>query len=193
VLVAPEFTRAAFHFMSELGKLNAAITELDVARYDGHIPNGYDAAIVFAGPASLSGLGLPIRTAEPEFSVVNPIDGTTVLHAEKASTFDLLQLGMVNGTPLLAVSYHGDPATVHALENVGSEQLATQVAVVTVVAPNGATAYDIGDKLRVSYADDETVAKVWAQIRLAVALALVALIVCAGLYASRRLTGRSGS
>lgn len=190
VLLTPAFARAAFHFMGELGKMNSAITQLDVLPYDGHIPEGYDYAIVFASPDRLEGLGLPLRTSAPAFAIMNPIDDVDVLRAGSDTTFALLQLGHVHGTPILALSYHGDPSGIRALELLRVGQLATQISRVTVVATDGATTYDIGDKLRVRYADDDSLARIWARSRLGIAVVLFALIVTGGWYAARRLTGR---
>jgi len=191
LLVAPSFTGAAFHFLNEVGKLNAAIVRLDVMPYDGTIPAGYDAALVFADPHVLGNLGLPIRPAEPEFAVVDPPAGAEVLRAGGASTFALLQLGTANATPLLAVSYHGAPSAIGGVASVGAAQLSKQIAGVTVIDASGATTYEIGEKLRVTYPGDETLAEIWARYRLAFALAFVLLIAAAGLYAARRLTGRT--
>jgi Bacterial cellulose synthase subunit len=191
VLVAPEFTRAAFHLMGEIGKMNAAIVQLDVARYDGRVPDGYDYAIVFAPPEKLGGFALPVRADEPVFTLVNPTDDRDVFAAGPAATFALLELGEAHGTPLLAVSYHGTPGGIVALEQVDAAQLATQVAGLTVVNGAGVTTYDVGEKLRPQYPGDVTVAEIWSRIRLYVALALLALIVAGGVYASRRLTGRT--
>jgi hypothetical protein len=191
VLDAPPFARAAFHFMSELGAMNAAIAQLDVARFAGTVPVGYDAAIVFAPPDELDGLGLPIRTAAPVFEVVNPTDAASVLHAGAATAFALLQLGEVRGTPLLALTYHGDPSGIAGIETVRASQLATQVAPVTVIDARGATAYDIGDKLRVSYAGDATLDRLWVWVRIGVALGLIAAILAGAAYSARRLTGKT--
>jgi hypothetical protein len=191
VLVAPEFTRAAFHLMGEVGKMNAAIVQLDVARYDGRVPDGYDYAIIFAPPEKLDGLALPVRADEPAFTLVNPTDDRDVFAAGPAETFALLELGEAHGTPLLAVSYHGAPSGIAALEHVDAAQLATQVAGLTVVNGDGVTTYDVGEKLRPQYPGHATVAEIWSRIRLYVALALLALIVAGGFYASRRLTGRT--
>gem|GEM_PF-4777897 len=190
VLVAPEFTRAAFHLMGEVGKMNAAIVQLDVARYDGRVPDGYDYAIVFAPPEKLDGFALPVRAGEP-FTLVNPTDERDVFAAGSAATFALLELGEAHGTPLLAVSYHGAPGAIAALEHVDAAQLATQVSGLTVVNGDGVTTYDVGEKLRPQYPGDETVAEIWSRIRLYVALVLLAVIVAGGFYASRRLTGRT--
>jgi hypothetical protein len=191
VLVTPAFTREAFHVMTELGKMNASITQLDVVPFAGTVPDGYDAAIVFAPPTQLRGLGLPIRPRAAAFDVIDPTADTSVLHAGSATTFALLQLGVSRGTPLLAISYHGAPSAMQALEAVDAAQLATQVAVTSVVDARGVTAYDIGEKLRVTYAGDETVEQIWARVRIGVALALVILILAGAMYAARRLTGAS--
>jgi hypothetical protein len=191
VLVAPEFTRAAFHLMGEIGKMNAAIGQLDVARYDGRVPAGYDFAIVFAPPAGLAGFGLPVRANAPAFTLVNPTDDRDVFTAGAGATFALLELGEAHGTPLLAVSYHGAASGIGALANVDTAQLATQVADLSVVNGSGVTAYDVGEKLRPRYPGDETPAEIWSRSRAYVALVLLALIVAGGFYASRRLTGRN--
>jgi hypothetical protein len=191
LLVAPSFTGAAFHFLNELGKLNAAIVQLDVVPFDGSVPAGYDAALVFADPHALGNLGLPIRSAAPEFAVIDPPAGVEVLRAGSASTFALLQLGTANATPLLAVSYHGDPSAIGGVASVGAAQLSKQIAGVTVIDASGATTYEIGEKLRVTYPGDESLARLWVRFRLAFAVAFVLLIAAAALYASRRLTGRT--
>jgi len=191
VLVAPEFTRAAFHLMGSIGRLNAAITKLDVARYDGHVPDGYDFAIVFAPPDGMDDLHLPIRTSAPAFRLVNPTDNVNVVTADAETSFALLQLGDARGTPVLAVTYHGNPAAIDALERVRAGQLATQVADVSIVSGNDVTTYDVGEKLRPSYPGELTGAAIWSKARLWVALVLLALIVLGGRYAARRLTGRN--
>jgi hypothetical protein len=191
VLVAPQFTRAAFHFMGDIGKMNAAIVQLDALRYDGRVPDGYDFAIVFAPPAGLDAFGLPVRTDAPAFTLVNPTDDRDVFVAGGAATFGLLELGAAHGVPLLAVSYHGNARGIGALETVGAAQLATQIADMTVVNGDGVTTYDVGEKLRPRYPGDATPAEIWARIRLYVALVLLALIVAGGYYASLRLTGRT--
>jgi hypothetical protein len=189
VLVTPAFTRAAFRFMNELGALNSAIVELDVARFDGSVPDGYDAAIVFAPPGALHDLGLPIRPGAASFAVMNPTDGTDVLQADPATTFALLQLGMVRGTPLLAVSYHGDARAIGGVESVRADQLATQITGVSVIDARGATAYDIGDKLRVTYPGDETAEQIWERVRIAVTAGVLLAIAAGAVYCVRRLTG----
>ncbi len=190
VLAAPEFTRAAFHLMGEIGKMNSAIVQLDAARYDGRVPDGYDFAIVFAPPQNLGGLALPVRPQAPEFTLVNPTDDANVFAAGPATTFGLLELGAARGTPLLAVSYHGAASAIGLLEGVPASALATQVADLTVVNGDGVTTYDVGEKLRPAYPGDATPAQIWSRIRLGVALALLSLIVAGGWFASRRLTGR---
>ena len=191
VLVAPPFARAAFHFMSELGAMNAAIARLDAAAFDGSVPDGYDAAIVFAPPDGLAGFGLPIRTAAPAFDVIDPTDATSVLHAVAATPFALLQIGEVRGTPLLALTYHGDPGAIAGIEAVRAAELATQVGPVSTIDERGVTTFDIGDKLRVRYAGDETIDQLWARVRLGIALALIVAILAGAAFAARRLTGGS--
>jgi hypothetical protein len=191
VLVAPGFARAAFHVMTQLGALNAAIDQLDVVPFTGSVPSGYDAALVFGPPAALGNLGLAIRTGAPAFDVIDPAEGVSVLHAAPATTFALLQLGEVHGTPLLALSYHGGPAAIASIASLKAGQLATQVAPVAVLDDRGATAFDIGDKLRVRYAGDATIDDLWARVRIGVAVVLTTLIVGGAAYASRRLTGGS--
>lgn len=191
VLVAPEFTRAAFHIMDAIGRLNSGITQLDVKRYEGTVPDGYDFALVFAPPDGLGSLHLPIRAAAPAFRLVNPTDNVDVLTADTDTPLALLQLGQANGTPVLAVTYHGSPAAIDALERVRAAQLATQVADVTVVAGDNVTTYDVGEKLRPSYPGDLTAADIWSRAKLWVALVLLVLIVLGGRYAARRLTGKT--
>jgi hypothetical protein len=191
LLVAPAFTTAAFHFVNEVGRMNAAIARLDVVPFAGRIPPGYDAAIVFAPPQALGGLGLPIRPRANAFVVVDPAADADVFDAGGASTFALLQLGTAGATPLLAVSYHGAARAVDRIATVDAAQLATQIAGVTVIDARGATAYDIGEKLRVTYPGDGTVEELWARFRIAIAAALVVVIVAAALHAARRLTGKT--
>jgi len=191
LLVAPAFTAAAFHFVNEVGVINTAIAQLDVMPFAGRIPPGYDAAIVFAPPQALGGLGLPIRPRATAFVVADPAADTDVFAAGGTSTFALLQLGTVGTPPLLAVSYHGAPRAVERIATVDAAQLATQVGGVTVIDARGATTYDIGEKLRVTYPGDGTVEALWARFRMAIAAALVVLIVAAALHATRRLTGRT--
>jgi hypothetical protein len=190
VLVAPGFTRAAFHLMGEIGKMNAAIAHLDAEPYRGTVPAGYDYAIVFAPPDALGGYHLGVRAAEPVFEAVNPTDNTDVFGAAADTNVGLLQLGDAVGTPLLAVTYHGSPSSIALFEGVRAGQLTTQVANVSVVDGRGVTTYDIGEKLRMHYPGELTAGAVWARIRLAVALVLLAGIVLGGVYCARRLTGR---
>jgi hypothetical protein len=190
VLVAPGFTRAAFHVMGEIGKMNAAIAYLDVGPYGGSVPAGYDYAIVFAPPEALDGYHLGMRAAEPVFAAVNPTDDARVFGAAADTNVGLLQLGNAAGTPLLAVTYHGAPSSIALLEGVRAGQLTAQVANVSVVDQRGVTTYDIGEKLRMHYPDDLTAGAIWSRIRLAVALALLAAILLGGRYCARRLTGR---
>jgi hypothetical protein len=159
--------------------------------YTGSVPDGYDFALVFAPPALLDDLHLPIRPSAPAFTLVNPTDDGQVLTATPQTSFALLQLGDANGTPVLAVSYHGAPAAIGALEQVRAAQLATQVADVTVVSGSDVTTYDVGDKLRPSYPGDVTAADIWSRVKLGVALALLVLIVAGGRYAALRLTGKT--
>ncbi len=189
VLLTPAFAHAAFHVLSELGALNASIVQLDVARFAGRVPPGYDAALVFAPPAALGDLGLPIRTGAATFDVVNPTDDTSALRVRPATSLALLQLGTHAGTPLLALTYHGDPRSIVGIATVAASELATQVAPVTVIDGRGATAYDVGDKLRVRYAADASLAALWLWLRIGLTLALIGLIVAGAAYASRRLTG----
>jgi len=192
LLVAPPFTPAAFHFLNELGKMNSAIEQLDVERYDGSIPAGYDAAILFAPPQALGGdFGLPIRPRAAAFAVVDPTADVDVLSAGRDSSFALLQVGAVRATPLLAASYHGDPGAIESIATVRAAQLATQVAGVTVLDARGATTYEIGEKLRVTYPGEGTFEALWARFRIVIAGALIVLIVAAACYAARRLTGRT--
>jgi hypothetical protein len=190
VLVAPGFTRAAFHVMGEIGKMNAAIAHLDVEPYHADVPAGYDFAIVFAPPDALKGYHLGVRATEPVFAAVNPTDGASVFSAAADTNVGLLELGDAAGTPLLAVTYHGAPSSIALLEGVSAGQLITQVADVSVVDERGVTTYDIGEKLRMYYPGDLTVGAIWSRIRLAVVLALLAAIVLGGSYCARRLTGR---
>jgi hypothetical protein len=192
VLIAPGFTRAAFHVLGEIGKLNAAIVRLDVQPWSGTVPAGYDYALVFAPPDRLAGLQLPLRTDAAQFTLVNPTDNRDVLSSAPGSPVAIAQLGVANQTPVLAFTYHGDGAAALAsLERVHAGQLARQVADVTVVSGNDVTVYDVGEKLRPSYAGDLTPAMIWSRVKLGVALVLLALIVLGARYASRRLTGRT--
>jgi hypothetical protein len=190
VLVAPGFTRAAFHVMGEIGKLNAAIAQLDAAPYTGTVPPGYDYAIVFAPPEQLDGYHLGVRAAEPVFAAVNPTDNRLVFSAGADTNAGLLELGNAGGTPLLAVTYHGSPASVALLEAVRAGQLTTQVADVSVVDARGVTTYDIGEKLRMHYPGELSAGGIWRRIRLPVVLVLLLGIVLGGRYCARRLTGR---
>ena len=193
VLMAPEFTRAAFRLLGSIGRLNAAITQLDVAPYTGTVPGGYDFAIVFAPPSAPGDLHTPLRTSAPAFALVNPTDNASVFTAAPDTPFALLQLGDAGGTPVLSVSYHGNADALDALERVRAAQLATQVADVTVVSGDDVTTYDVGEKLRPSYPGELTAAAIWSNARLWVAIALLILIVLGGCYAARRLTGRTVS
>jgi hypothetical protein len=191
VAVDPALTAAAVHFMGEVGRMNAGISQLDVVPFRGAVPAGYDYAIVFAPPPAIANLALPVRTVAPAFSIVNPVDGVTARAAGPASTFALLQLGESAGTPVLAVSYHGDAHASRWIASVAAAQLATQIGGLTIVDDGGATTYDVGEKLRVSYPDDRTPGRIWNGVRLPVTLALFALLVLAGSYCARRLTGRT--
>lgn len=191
VLLTPEFARAAFALLGSIGRLNSAISQLDVAAYGGSVPPGYDFAIVFAPPDAAGDVRAPIRTAAPAFALVNPTDNVDVFAAAPDSSFALLQVGDSGGTPVLDVTYHGGPQALEALERVRAAQLATQVADVTVVSGDDVTTYDVGDKLRPSYPGDLTAAAIWSRAHLWVALVLLVLIVLGGRYASRRLTGRT--
>jgi hypothetical protein len=193
VLVEPSVTRAAFHLLDEVGKMNSAIDRLDVARYDGEVPDGYDYAIVFAPPDALAGLQLPARAEAPAFRVVNPTDDATVLAVTPATNLVLLQVGRSGATPVLAVSAHGAPGSFRLLEGVDAGQLSTQVASVSVAAGDGVTAYDIGDKLRVRYAGELTAAEIWSRVRLAVSAVCLIAIALGGRYVALRLTGRTSA
>jgi hypothetical protein len=191
VLVAPEFHNVAFHMLGSIGRLNAAITQLDVKPYTGTVPGGYDFAIVYAPPGDLDNLHLPVRPSAPAFAFVNPTDDAKVFRAAADSEFALLQLGDANGTPVLAITYHGSAAALRALERTRAAQLATQVADVSVVGDDGVTTYDVGEKLRPRYPGELTAADIWSRAKLGVAIALLILIVLGGRYAARRLTGRT--
>lgn len=191
VLVAPEFTRTAFHLMGSIGRLNSAITQLDVKPYDGKVPDGYDFAIVFAPPAQLDGLQLPVVPSAPGFTMINPTDDVAVFRAEAGDRFALLQIGDANGTPVLALTYHGSPDALASIDDVRAEQLATQIAGVSIITASGVTTYDVGEKLRMRYPGEVTAADVWSRVKLGVALVLLVLIVLGGRYAARRLTGRT--
>jgi hypothetical protein len=192
VLIAPGFTPAAFHVIGEIGKLNAAIVRLDVQPWSGAVPDGYDYALVFAPPDRLAGLQLPLRTDAAAFSLVNPTDDRSVLRAAPDTPVAIAQLGLANQTPVLAFTYHGDEtAALAALAGVQADQLARQVADVTVVSGNAVTVYAVGAKLRPSYAGDLTPEMIWSRVKLGVALLLLVLIVLGAGYASRRLTGRA--
>ena len=192
VLIAPGFTRAAFHVLGEIGKLNAAIVRLDVQPWSGAVPDGYDYALVFAPPDRLAGVQLPLRPDAAQFTLVNPTDNRDVLSAAPDTPVAIAQLGVANQTPVLAFTYHGDGGVALAsLERVHAGQLARQVADVTVVSGNDVTVYDVGEKLRPSYADDLTPDMIWSRVKLGVALVLLVLIVLGGRYASRRLTGKT--
>jgi hypothetical protein len=189
VLVAPPFARAAFHFVDELGRMNGGIARIDAAPFTGTVPAGYDAAIVFAPPQMLAHLHLPIRPREASFAVIDPTAAATVLQAGPTTTFALLEAGGTRAVPMLAVSYHGAPQAIDRIATVGAAQLATQVAGVTVLDARGATAYDIGDKLRVHYPDSDTLAHLWDRARLWVALVATIAVLAGAFYCSRRLTG----
>jgi hypothetical protein len=192
VLIAPGFTPAAFHVLGEIGKLNAAIVRLDVQPWSGSVPDGYDYALIFAPPDRLAGLQLPLRPDAPAFTLVNPTDNRDVLSAAADTPVALVQLGQANQTPILAFTYHGDGATaLAALERVNAGQLTRQVADVTVVSGNGVTVYDVGEKLRPSYAGDLTPDMIWSRVKLGVALLLLVLMALGMRHASRRLTGKT--
>jgi hypothetical protein len=190
VLVAPELVHAATHFMGELGKLNAGIAELDVLPYDGTVPPGYDYALIFTLPQDLHYLAVPVH-GEAGFAIVNPVDAVDALRVDEGAKMGTLQVGRIGGTPFLAVSYHGGPAAIGAIDGVRASQLQTQVASVAIVDGNGATSFDVGEKLRVRYADDDLLSLVWSRTRLGIAIALFVLLVLGCWYVSRRLTGRT--
>jgi hypothetical protein len=190
VLVEPEFIHAATHFMGELGKLNAGIAQLDVQPYDGRVPPGYDYALIFTAPEKLRDLAVPVH-GEAGFAIVNPVDGTDALRVAGDDRMGTLQVGRIGGTAFLAVSYHGDPSAVEAIDTVRASQLATQVASVSIIDANGATAYDVGEKLRVRYADDDVLGIAWGRARLGIAIGLLLLLLWGCRYVSRRLTGRT--
>jgi hypothetical protein len=178
--------------LGEIGKLNAAIVRLDVQPWSGSVPDGYDYALIFAPPDRLAGLQLPLRPDAPAFTLVNPTDNRDVLSAAADTPVALVQLGQANQTPILAFTYHGDGATaLAALERVNAGQLTRQVADVTVVSGNGVTVYDVGEKLRPSYAGDLTPDMIWSRVKLGVALLLLVLMALGMRHASRRLTGKT--
>jgi hypothetical protein len=190
VLVAPGFTQAAFHLLGAIGRINAAIAQLDVAPFTGAVPDGYDFALAFVPPDATAAWQLPVRMAAPAFELVNPTDDVRVFAAAATRNVALLQLGAANGTPLLALSYHGSPAAIGMLEQTQAAQLATQVADVSVADDAGLTVYDVGEKLRPSYPGELTAAELWSRARLGVAIVVLILIVLGGRQAARRLTGR---
>jgi Bacterial cellulose synthase subunit len=113
----------AFELLSALGMGNASITSLDVLPFDGHIPKGYDAAIVVAGLDRFSGWPLPVTPQGARFALG---DGAPPISATFADAFAILQTARIDGTQTLVASYWKDDAPTAGFADFGFETLAAQ-------------------------------------------------------------------
>lgn len=182
------FVPQAFHLMDALGRLDPRIAAVQVARYTGTIPPGTDYAIVAAAPDRLGALAAPLRLAEPQFRVVNPLTETTAFATTYEGGLGALETTASAQTPTLVLSYWKDPAPLGEFGRYDAAVLAQQVGNVALFGGTIAT-YSVGQKLRVFYATADWPERIWALARLPVAIALVLLVIALILYATRRLTG----
>jgi hypothetical protein len=193
VLVAdPAFVPAAFHFMAELGTFNTALRDIDVVRYTGDVPKGYDYALIFAPPAALASAPIPVRPTNQRFRVVNPQTGREIFSATEDRPFATVQTARIAGTASLVFSYYRDPRAIARLADLGSSDFLTQTGNVAFVGDN-VVGYSVGPRMRVVYAEQNAAEAFWERARLPLLLVLVALVVIGTLYASRRLTGKADS
>jgi hypothetical protein len=188
VLLDPAFAPAAAHLVSVLASLNPSIASVDVRRFDGTIPAGYDEALVFARPRELAAhFGLPIHGGDAPFRIVNPLSDAGLVGEAQSESAATLQVGHANGAPLLAVSYVGDPRALDLLARLTASDLQVQVGNVALATPAGITSYEVGPKLRIVYAEDGRLLRAWNAIRFPLALVLLVAIGAGGLVVSRRL------
>jgi hypothetical protein len=113
----------AFELLSTLGIGNASITTLDVLPFDGHIPKGYDAAIVVAGLDRFPGWPLPLTSQGAQFTLG---DGAPPMSATFTDPFAVLQTARIDGTQTLVASYWKNDAPTVGFPDLGFETLATQ-------------------------------------------------------------------
>jgi hypothetical protein len=179
----------AFHLMGELATLNSEIHTIDVARFDGHIPHGYDYAIVLTPPDKLAGLDLPLHLDTRSFRIVNPLTGQTVFEAAYRTPIGVMETARIDGTPALLVSNWNDAQATGQLQAFSADVLARQIGNVALFNTAIAT-YAVGEKLAVYYVEGSPLENFWAAFRLPVIIILAALVVLVALYASRRLAKR---
>ncbi|GAC1407684.1 MAG: hypothetical protein NVSMB6_05730 [Burkholderiaceae bacterium] len=126
VLVADQtMLQYAFSLLDSLGTGNSAIKTIDVIKYNGEVPKGYDYAILIAPPSKLRGSDPPLVPNGSSFAIVDRSTHKTVYRASHAEPFGILETSQ-SGTPTLIASYWKDPAVVRGLSGISPAQLAAQ-------------------------------------------------------------------
>lgn len=188
----PVFYRAAFRFLGELGTLNGRIRELNVDRFTGTIPSGYDFVLIFARPQALGNLDLPVHAQAATFRIINPLDQREIFSADEGRPFATIQVVQVANTPALVFSYYRDPSAIAKLEGLSANDAINQNGNAAFLS-DSLVSFSIGTKIRVDYETPSPVAALWNAARLPLSLTLVALIVIGLFYASRRLASASAT
>lgn len=107
----------AFALLDKIGSTNTTITHIDVLKYTGAIPAGYDYAIILTSLENLSALNVPFKGSRNGFELTDPSNNRILYRANAAKPFAVMQTSR-NETPALVVSYWKDHAVLHALRRL---------------------------------------------------------------------------
>ncbi len=177
-----------FHLMSELGRLNGAITNLHAEKFTGTVPAGYDYVFIVAAPNQLGTLKAPLRLDEAQFRIVNPLSNETLFGTTFEEPLGALEVAAADKTPALVLSYWNNPSVLAHFNAYGIDDLTQQVGNISLFDGSMQT-YQVGEKLRVYYASGDLLTRIWGWVRLPLAILLVFLAIAFVIYAARRLTG----
>lgn len=128
--------------------------QLDIATYQGHIPPGYDYAIVVSAPADLSGVPVRLHPDGSAFTIVAAGSGRPVYRASYDRPFGVLEIEQPQPGSTLYATYWQSPSAAAGLRTVAPGLLAAQTGDIFIFNRETAMYGDVDAKPRPPEAQD---------------------------------------
>lgn len=176
----------AFYLMDAIGKLNKAITGVDAAKWEGHVPKGYDFVILALAKPPADKLNMPLKVESGRFTIINPLTGNEVFSSEYNDGFGILETFDNDASKVLMLTYYKDIKPLEYLKTLGKDDAGRMMGNV-VIFNRELTSYEVGDKFRVVYKEIRPASWYWNKYKIYVVLTLAIIALAFIYYINKRI------
>lgn len=154
-----------------LGKFNKGISDIDVAKWEGSIPEGYDFVILALEPSSTKMLDVPLKVNKGRFSIENPLTKADIFNSEYKDGFGVLESFDHEKSKILLLTFYKEINALNSLKEFGMDDINKLLGNVAIFNTD-MVSYDIGDKFRIIYKEVKSLSYYWAKFKLLIILAI---------------------